>query len=363
MFKNEIYPPSPAFSTFLLDWHQRLNDRQMPWKGERDPYRIWLSEIILQQTRVDQGLAYYNRFIERFPTIRDLAAAPDDEVFKLWEGLGYYSRCRNLIATAKLVATEMEGVFPSTYEGILALKGVGPYTAAAISSFGFGLPHAVVDGNVFRVLARIFGIDLATDSTAGRKYFNQLAQELLSKEEPAAWNQSIMDFGAVICKPALPLCSSCVFNEVCYAYLHHEVNRLPVKEGKIKIRKRWFYYLVMNWQGMTIIRQRTAKGIWQQLYEFPLVETDAETTVRGSDGILAIAETDGLLPANEYEVTNVSPIVKQQLSHQLISGTFIVVELKTPPVMHNNDQLVNASAMKELAFPGIINQWIEAYSH
>ena len=192
------------FSKRLLHWNKIQNKRAMPWKGEKDPYKIWLSEIILQQTRVEQGWNYYNRFVSTFPNIKKLAAAPEEKVFKLWEGLGYYTRCKNLIATAKFIAKEKQGEFPNAYNEILDLKGVGPYTAAAIASFAFNLPHAVVDGNVFRVLARFFGIETATDSTTGKKLFSGLAEELLDKKLPGIYNQAIMDFGAMICKPKNP---------------------------------------------------------------------------------------------------------------------------------------------------------------
>jgi len=260
------------FSTLLLKWNNTENDREMPWKAEKNPYRIWLSEIMLQQTRVEQGLNYYHRFISEYPDIKKLAAAPDTAVFKLWEGLGYYSRCRNLLATARFIADELDGKFPDSYEEILKLKGIGPYTAAAISSFAFNLPHAVVDGNVFRVLARVFGIFTATDSTEGKKYFTALANQLLDKKKAGIYNQAIMDFGATVCKPMAPRCSHCPFNKVCYAYLNKKINELPVKEKKISIRKRWFYYLVLEHKDQLAVRERTAKDIWQQLYEFPMIE-------------------------------------------------------------------------------------------
>src|ERR1700749_1524911 len=199
-------PKKDPFTTLLLKWHNGKNSRVMPWKGEKNPYKIWLSEVILQQTRVEQGWSYYEKFVETFPTIHDLATAPEQKVFKLWEGLGYYSRCKNLIATAKRIDTEYKGVFPSTYEELLQLKGIGPYTAAAISSFAFGLPHAVVDGNVNRVLARDFGIETPFDTTEGKKIFSILAQELLDKKNSSAYNQAIMDLGATVCTPRNPLC-------------------------------------------------------------------------------------------------------------------------------------------------------------
>jgi A/G-specific adenine glycosylase len=200
-----VYAMKPDFTKKLMKWNQSSNNRAMPWKGEKDPYKIWLSEIILQQTRVEQGLGYYERFVKKFPTIKHLAKAPEQEVFKLWEGLGYYTRCKNLIATATFISKEKKGKFPDDYESILSLKGVGPYTAAAIASFAYNLPHAVIDGNVFRVLSRYFGISTPVDTAAGKKMYALLAKELLDKDEPGLYNQAIMDFGAVVCKPLQPL--------------------------------------------------------------------------------------------------------------------------------------------------------------
>ena len=232
------------FRSALMRWNQQHNRRSMPWKGEKDAYRIWLSEIILQQTRVDQGLAYYERFVTQYPRITDLAAAPDAQVMKLWEGLGYYSRCRNLMATARLIAEKYNGVFPQQYDAIYALKGIGPYTAAAIASFAFNLPHAVVDGNVYRVLSRVFGIASAIDSTEGKKEFSQLAQELIDRGNPSGYNQAIMDFGATVCKPQQPACDACPFQKHCIAYQEDRIAQLPVKKKKLLQRTRFFYFFL-----------------------------------------------------------------------------------------------------------------------
>ena len=327
----------------------------MPWKGEKDPYKIWLSEIILQQTRVEQGLNYYNNFIKTFPDVHKLAKAPDSKVFKLWEGLGYYTRCRNLIATARYISKELKGKFPSVYEDIKALKGIGPYTAAAISSFAFNLPHAVVDGNVFRVLARIFGIDKPVDSTEGKKLFTALADELLGKKEPGLYNQAIMDFGAVVCKPAAPLCITCIFKKQCVAFLQNKINEFPVKEKKISIRKRWFYYLVVEYNNEIAIRQRTEKDIWQDLYEFPLIETAGEMDKKK---ILQAAEKKKWLTKKNYELLTVSPLFKQQLSHQFIAGQFIKIRLKKKPAVKNNWLWVSKNKAGKYAFPQFINQYL-----
>ncbi len=327
----------------------------MPWKGEKDPYKIWLSEIILQQTRVEQGLAYYNTFISTFPDVHKLARAKDKKVFKLWEGLGYYTRCRNLLATARHISKEFKGKFPSTYEDIKALKGIGPYTAAAISSFAFNLPHAVVDGNVFRVLARVFGIDSPVDSTAGKKLFTALADELIDKKQPGLYNQAIMDFGAVICKPALPLCTGCVFNKQCVALRSNKINELPVKEKKISIRKRWFYYVVLEYKNEIAIRQRTEKDIWQDLYEFPLVEAEGELDKKN---ILLQVKKKKWILANQFELLTISPLFKQQLSHQLIAGQFIKIRLLQKINLPHNCLWIPKRSAGKYAFPQFINQYL-----
>jgi A/G-specific adenine glycosylase len=345
------------FPGLLLKWNLEQNTRQMPWKGEKDPYKIWLSEIILQQTRVEQGLSYYNNFVRTFPNIHQLAKTPDEKIFKLWEGLGYYTRCRNLIATARYISKDLKGKFPESHENIKALKGIGPYTAAAISSFAFNLPHAVVDGNVFRVLSRVFGIDLPVDSTEGKKTFTALAEELLDKKQPGIYNQAIMDFGAVICKPAAPLCTTCVFKKHCHAFIHNRVQELPVKEKKILIRTRWFYYLVLEHRNEIAIRQRMGKDIWQQLFEFPMIETEKESAQKI---VLTLAEKKQWLQKDKYEITSLSPLVRQQLSHQLIAGRFIKVKLKQRPKPDHEWRWVKKDQLKQFAFPQFMNQYLSA---
>jgi A/G-specific adenine glycosylase len=249
----------------------------------------------------------------------------------------------------------LKGKFPSTYEDILALKGIGPYTAAAISSFAFNLPHAVVDGNVFRVLARIFGIDSAIDSTEGKKQFTALANELLDVKQPGFYNQAIMDFGAVICKPAAPLCTTCVFKKTCAAFLQNKINELPVKEKKITIRKRWFYYLVIEQGNKIAIRQRTEKDIWQDLYEFPLIEA---TTELDKKNILQQAEKKKWLIGKKYEVVSISSLFKQQLSHQLITGQFIKIKIEKQSKLNSDWLWLEKSKAGKYAFPQFINQYL-----
>ena len=264
------------FADILIDWYEN-NKRDLPWRDTQDPYRIWISEIILQQTRVAQGYDYYIRFIQRFSDVMTLAEADEDEVMKYWQGLGYYSRARNLHAAARSIREA--GAFPTTYEGVRALKGVGDYTAAAICSFAYGLPYAVVDGNVYRVLSRWMGIDTPIDSTPGKKLFAQLADELMDKSRPALYNQAIMDFGALQCTPSSPGCVSCPLADSCMALAQGRVEALPVKQHRTKVTDRFFNYIyVRTYSGQTFIRKRTGNDIWKNLYEPVLLETDEDVT-------------------------------------------------------------------------------------
>lgn len=346
---------SNQFTGKLLQWNRSQNNREMPWKGEKNPYRIWLSEIILQQTRVEQGLNYYNRFIKKYPTVFKLAAAPDQEVFKLWEGLGYYNRCRNLLFTAREIVEKHKGVFPKQYDDIIQLKGVGPYTAAAITSFAYNLPHAVVDGNVFRVLSRFYGIDTAIDSTAGKQVFAALAQQMLDKKLPGEYNQAIMDFGATVCKPAAPACAHCPLQTNCSAYQTGMVNQLPVKEKVLTKRSRHFSYFIFECEGKTWVRQRTAKDIWQGLFEFYLVETDK------SQRWTSASVTDWLkeqLAIRQLTILEISVPFKQQLTHQQINGCFIRVALKKIPApLLSSGEWQTRKGLSDLAFPRFITQY------
>lgn len=336
----------------LLKWNLKNNKRHMPWKGEKDPYKIWLSEVILQQTRVEQGLKYYENFIKTFPNVHALAKAPAEQVFKLWEGLGYYSRCRNLIATAQYISKELNGVFPSDYDSILQLKGVGAYTAAAIASFAYNLPYAVLDGNVFRVLSRIFDVETPVDSTVGKKQFSLLAQSLLPRAKAGEYNQAIMDFGAVICKP-VPECSICFFNKHCKAYLQGKQQLLPVKEKKIKIKERWLNYVVVKCKNEIAIHQRTGKDIWQQLYEFALIETDAPCTPRQ-----ILRQFEKQYGIDAYKFIESSAEITQKLSHQSVSFRFVVIEAAQKEKIVNF-QWVALSKLSRLAFPRTLKQYID----
>ncbi|ANE52043.1 A/G-specific adenine glycosylase [Flavisolibacter tropicus] len=342
-----------AFAKGLLQWNRQENSREMPWKGEADPYKIWLSEIILQQTRVEQGWKYYERFIQTFPTITDLAAAPDQAIFKLWEGLGYYSRCRNLIATARFIATERNGIFPDTYGEILALKGVGPYTAAAIASFAYNAPYAVLDGNVFRVLSRIYALEQPIDTTEGKKVFSQLAQEQLPEKQAAAYNQAIMDFGAVICKP-VPNCSQCFFQEQCQAFLGNKQALLPIKSKKTQIRERWFHYIVLQYGNAVAIQHRTAKDIWQNLYQPLLIEADKK--LNKNEVLLQLEHSYGIRPA-QYEVISAAVNLTQKLSHQTIHFSFIHLEVKKKPQLEGFQWVVK-NELERYPFPKTLQQFL-----
>jgi A/G-specific adenine glycosylase len=343
------------FTKKLLLWHKNDNKRTMPWKEERNPYRIWLSEIILQQTRVVQGLDYYNKFIIKYPTVEKLANADENSVFKLWEGLGYYSRCKNLIASARFIAFELGGRFPDTYENILQLKGVGPYTASAIASFAYNLPHAVVDGNVLRVLARYFGIDKPIDSTEGKKYFTELAQSLLDKASPALYNQSIMDFGATICKPQIPLCNACVLKTNCMAFEKKEVQNLPVKGKKLEKKKRYLYYIIASFDNKIYVKKRTEKDIWQNLWEFILLEQTQKVEL---DHFLSSTRFFALFGKKSI-LKHSSIFYKQQLTHQTIEGVFIHVDLKSA-LKNGLFTAISKNELKKLPFPRFITNYFEA---
>jgi A/G-specific adenine glycosylase len=343
------------FSELLLHWHLHDNKREMPWKGEKDPYKVWLSEIILQQTRVEQGWAYYERFIKKYPAINLLAKAKDEEVFKLWEGLGYYTRCKNLLHTARLISTEYDGKFPASFEEIIALKGIGNYTASAIASFCFHLPYVVVDGNVLRVLSRVFGNRTPVDSNEGKEIYTRLANKVLDKSQPGLFNQAIMDFGATVCKPAIPLCSHCSLNSICIAYRKGIVNVLPVKEKSIKKKTRWLSYFVFTANKKTFVRKRKEKDIWQNLFEFYLVETDNNPSWT-NDSVKTFMENQ--FDVKDFALKKIYAAESQQLTHQHIKGYFIEVCFnEIPHLLCSQDNLwIEAKLMDKLAFPAFINQ-------
>ena len=346
-----------VFTRLLLQWNQHDNKRRMPWKGEKDPYKVWLSEVILQQTRVEQGWGYYEKFITAYPCIQKLAAAQDEEVFKLWEGLGYYTRCRNLLHTARMIVEKYSGNFPDDYDSIAGLKGIGSYTASAIASFCFDLPHAVIDGNVLRVTARFFGIDKPVDSTEGKKFFAGLAQTCLDKKNPAGYNQAIMDFGATICKPA-PLCHVCPLSKHCKAFQLKQVSCLPVKSSQLKKRGRWFSYFIFIADDKKFVQQRTGQDIWQHLYEFYLVETenDPEWTSKKIRSWLRKHLNIDLTAS-----IRIISAKSQKLTHRIINGYFIEVELfSVPSVLKGGANWITENAITGKAFPRFIHQYLSA---
>jgi len=331
----------------------------MPWKGEKDPYKIWLSEIILQQTRVEQGLAYYNKFIKAYPTIQKLAAAKDEDVFKLWEGLGYYSRCKNILFTAREIVSIYNSIFPRNYSDIIQLKGIGKYTAAAISSFAYNDPYAVLDGNVFRVLSRVFGIAKPIDSTDGKKFFEELAVDLLDKKEPALYNQAIMDFGATVCTPKQPNCNTCCFNKYCKAKNENLIDKFPFKSKKITIQTRWLNYFIFQYQNKVLIRKRTEKDIWQNLHEFYLIDSsDGEK----QDIKNVKTRLKKFLGNEKFKVISISDVQQQKLTHRLIKGNFIKIELKKK-IDFENYFWINKKEMNQYSFPKFINHFFETTNY
>lgn len=342
-------------SSILIRWYNR-NKRDLPWRDTTDPYIIWISEIILQQTRVDQGYAYFTRFVKRFPSVDLLAQAEEDEVLKLWQGLGYYSRARNLHAAAKIVLEKYQGVFPQDYTDVLSMKGVGEYTAAAIVSFAYDQPHAVVDGNVFRVLSRIFAVEEPIDSTKGKKLFSQLAQELLDDKRAGLHNQAIMEFGALQCVPVSPDCNSCPASVMCLAYAQDKVNVYPVKAGKQKVRARFFNYFDVRYgDGYMLLHKRMAKDIWQGLYELPLIETAEAMSIEElhrTDSFRRIFENgDGL---HIKYITQ----MKHILSHQAIHAVFYQVEVRKVSAVDGYIE-VRASDVDEYPVSRLVHKYLE----
>ena len=342
------------FGNTLIDWYNS-NKRDLPWRNTTDPYKIWISEIILQQTRVAQGLNYYLRFINRFPDVKALAQAKEDEVLKLWQGLGYYSRARNLHVAAQSMSG---GGFPRTYKEVRALRGVGDYTAAAICSIAYGLPHAVVDGNVYRVLSRYFGIDTPIDSTAGKKEFAALAQELLNTKHPGLYNQAIMDFGALQCTPSAPDCSACPLGDSCVALAKGLISTLPVKQNKVKTRNRYFTYLYIKVGEYTFLNRRGGGDIWQGLYELPLIETDSP--LEGEEQLLLHPDFQRYLNGDiPVSVRLVKKGIKHILSHQVLYVDFYEIVLSDDSHSFSTFLKVKTNDIDTYAVPKLIHSFFE----
>ena len=342
------------FSNSLLHWYLQ-NKRNLPWRDTTNPYPIWLSEIMLQQTRVAQGLPYFLSFMDNFPTVLHLAKASEEQVLKLWQGLGYYSRARNMHKTAQVIALELNGNFPNNYKDLLKLKGVGEYTAAAIASFAFNEVVPVVDGNVFRVLSRYFNVETDIASATAKKEFIALANELIPKNNPALFNQAIMEFGALQCVPKNPNCNSCIFNSSCAALQLKKVGELPVKLKKTKVTNRYFNYLIfIDVDNHTVINKRVEKGIWQNLYEFPVIEIEDEVDFETiADEINEKFSDKKIIEITQY---NDNQII-HKLSHQKLHINFYKVEIKT-----KLEKGIDLETLKTFPFPIVIHNFIEKYS-
>ncbi len=316
------------FAKQVLRWHA-TNPRPLPWDdGPRDPYHIWISEIIMQQTRIEQGAAYYLNFVKRFPSVRNLADAPLDEVIRAWQGLGYYSRARNIHKAATHIVHELDGFFPTTYEGLLRLPGVGPYSAAAIASFAYALPYPVVDGNVKRVIARFAGITSSIDDAVVHKEIQSVAAAFMGKESPGTFNQAIMNFGALVCKPRNPDCPTCPLSGKCFALQNDLVDQLPVRTKKKSNTIRHFHFITLHWSGKLLLERRSAKDIWHGLYAPPVMESNS---TRMPAGKVLNAFITGLVGHTDFVKTHSSPVVQQLLSHQTIIGRFHHVDLLSAP--------------------------------
>ena len=341
------------FSDILSQWYA-INKRDLPWRSTVNPYYIWLSEIILQQTRVNQGLPYYLKFIDAFPAVADLANADEDLVLKLWQGLGYYSRARNLQFSAKLILSEFGGNFPDNHADILKLKGVGPYTAAAISSFSFGLPFAVLDGNVIRVLSRIFGIQTPFDTTAGKKQFQKLAQELLDKKNPAEYNQAIMEFGALQCVPKSPKCNDCPIVNDCIAFNTNTVSLLPVKSKKLKVKSRFLHFLVVNKNYEVLIGKRNS-GIWQGLYEFPFLEFDENLNEKS---VLKSPLWINFFKDSVKQISSISEEYIHKLSHQKIHAKFWEIDVNS--FRSSDFKIVKCNELQKYPVSSLIEKYLNS---
>ena len=343
------------FSKIITLWYSN-NKREFPWRQTKDPYYIWLSEIILQQTKVKQGLAYYNVFVNEFLRIFNLAEADETKVLKLWQGLGYYSRARNLHHTAKFIVNDLNGKFPNTYKDLLKLKGVGDYTASAIASICFNEATAVVDGNVYRVLSRYFGINTPINSSKGAREFKQLAQELIDKKNPSEFNQAIMEFGALQCKPKNPNCSICPFKNSCLAFNKNRINELPIKIKAAKTKKKHFNFLVfISKDGKTVLEKREGKGIWQNLFQFPLIETNKNMNPKGFE--ILIKEHD-LLQDIPFELIPYNKdVIIHKLSHQHLHTKFWIVNVDNLPIKG-----ISISEIQDYAVPTLIGNFIESFN-
>jgi A/G-specific adenine glycosylase len=344
-----------SFSDEITRWYLK-NKRKLPWRETTDAYVIWLSEIILQQTRVEQGMPYFHRFLEKYPDVVSFAAATEDEILHLWQGLGYYSRGRNMLKTARQVAEYHSGVFPVQYEQLIQLKGIGEYTAAAIASFAANEAKAVVDGNVFRVLARYFGIGEPVNSTKGKKIFQDIADEILNRDHPGLHNQAVMEFGAMLCKPKSPDCPNCPVRENCYAYNHNQVRLLPKKNKTVKVRDRYFNYLLITDGDKVLMKKRDESDIWANMYDLPLIETPSYTAPQNVTELLQTKELLG----GEPRIIAFYSEKRHLLTHQRIHAQFIHVE-NQPIKLEQKYFFIEVKNIKMLALPKILNIFLTKF--
>ncbi len=341
------------FHKTLSTWFQQ-NRRNLPWRKSNNPYFIWVSEIILQQTRIEQGIPWYFHFLERFPDIKTLAEASEEDVLLVWQGLGYYSRARNLHKAARQIMLQFNGKFPDSFDQIRKLKGVGDYTASAVASISFGLPHAVIDGNVYRVLSRIFGISTPIDTAAGKKEFSQLAASLLDREDPGPYNEAIMDFGALQCKPLNPICSDCPFETKCFALKNRQIENLPVKSKKAPQRNRFFNYLFIRYRDGFYLQKRAEKDIWKNLYQFPLIETDLDLDEKE---VILSSRFLEIFKNRDPVIKSVAPKITHLLSHQKLFIRFINITLNEP-VSEPGYVLIPIEEMTSFPFPKPLNNYL-----
>ena len=344
-----------GFNQLIYRWFNS-NKRPLPWRKTKNPYKIWISEIILQQTRVAQGTDYYLRFIDEFPTIHDLASASEDKVLKLWQGLGYYTRARNLHSAAKFIINNLDKKFPDNYDVILSLKGIGPYTAAAISSIAFDLPYPTVDGNIYRLISRYFGITTPIDTNQGKKEIYEIAKELIPLQNPGFHNQALMEFGALQCTPKSPNCNDCPLTESCFTVLNNLQNELPAKSKKTKQRKRYFYYYLIEDADSILFEKRIDNDIWKNLYQFPLLETEKELSEKEilNSGFPFWEDEEMYLKA-------LSSVKKHVLSHQVIYARLIHIERKKSNFDNERFIQINKKDIYKFAVPRLVEEFLIEY--
>ncbi|HAF28185.1 MAG TPA: A/G-specific adenine glycosylase [Bacteroidales bacterium] len=343
-------------SKSLVEWYSRYK-RDLPWRETKNPYHIWVSEIILQQTRVNQGFNYYYRFIDKFPDIKSLAFSNIDDLLKIWQGLGYYSRARNMHFTAQDIINNYDGEFPSDYSELIKLKGIGDYTASAIASISFNQATPVLDGNVFRVIARIYGISESTQRNAGKKHFKKILQEIIPDENPGTFNQAIMEFGALQCTPKNPDCENCILKSVCFAYTNNMVAELPLKKQKITQRIRYFNYIYIIYKDFTFIEKRTNNDIWKLLYQLPLIETENKVSI---ENLEKTQEWNQLFEGLEPEIDINFYKKKHILSHQILVTHVYKVRINTMnDFLLNNYLKIYMSTLPKYGIPKLLENYLK----